>query len=48
MKFQRSLEFLKEQIVLKDKRIDQLMAQNMQLMNQLLSCPYHKSCKGGE
>ena len=48
MKFQRSLEFLKEQIVLKDKRIDQLMEQNGQLLNQLLSCPYHKNCQGGE
>ena len=46
-KFQRSIDFLSNQIELKDKRIDQLMEQNMQLMNQLLSCPYHKNCQGG-
>lgn len=46
IKFQKSLEFLKEQIVIKDKRIDQLLDQNTKLLNQLLSCPYHKNCQG--
>jgi len=44
--FQKSIAFLREQIDLKDKRIDQLMDQNVQLINQLLSCPYHKNCQG--
>ena len=48
MKFQRSLEFMREQINLKDKRIDQLLDQNVKLLNQLLSCPYHKNCQGSE
>lgn len=48
IKFQRSLEFMKEQINLKDKRIDQLLDQNVKLLNQLLSCPYHKNCQGSE
>ena len=47
-KFQKSIEFLREQVELKDKRIDQLMDQNIQLLNQLLSCPYHKNCQGAK
>ena len=45
-KFQKSLDFAKHQIELKDKRIDQLMASNDRLsitndrlINQLLNCP---------
>ena len=48
LQFQKSLDFLKNQIELKDKRIDQLLDANVKLLNQLLSCPYHKSCKGDE
>ena len=48
MQFQKSLDFLKNQIELKDKRIDQLLDANVQLLNQLLACPYHKNCKGDE
>ena len=52
-KFQRSLNFLKEQIELKDKRIDQLMDSNdrLSIMNnkmleQFLDCPLkNKDCK---
>lgn len=43
--FQKSIDFAKNQIELKDKRIDQLMDMNMQLMNQLLSCP-KRGCPG--
>ena len=46
--FHKNIAFLREQIALKDKRIDQLMDQNVQLINQLLSCPYHKNCQGGK
>ena len=43
--FQRSVAFLKEQIVLKDKRIDQLMDANQKYMDELLSCPHRgKEC----
>ena len=41
-KFQKSLDFLKSQIDLKDKRIDQLLDANVQLLNQLLTCPCRK------
>ena len=40
--FHKSLDFCREQISLKDKRIDQLMDSNMTLLNQLLSCPCRK------
>ena len=42
--FQRSLDFLKTQVDLKDKRIDQLLDANVKLLNQLLTCP----CRKGE
>ena len=52
-KFQKSLEFMKRQIDLKDQRIDALMALNTELMQtnntllkQLMICPYHK--EGGK
>ena len=52
--FQRSLEFLKEQISLKDKRMDQLLEavfkkdeQHKVLLDLILSCPA-RSCKKGE
>lgn len=45
-KFQRSMEFMKHQIELKDQRIDallttttELMATNNKLVNQLMECP---------
>ena len=38
-KFQKSLDFAMNQIELKDKRIDQLMDMNNELMKQILSCP---------
>ncbi len=37
--FQKSLDFLKTQVNLKDKRIDQLLDANVKLLNQLLNCP---------
>ena len=37
--FQKSLNFCREQIDLKDKRIDQLLDTNIKLLNQLLVCP---------
>ena len=40
---QKSVEFLKNQIELKDKRIDQLLDANSQLLTQLLSCPCRKN-----
>ena len=42
--FQKSLNFCREQIDLKDKRIDQLLETNIKLLNQLLVCP----CRKGE
>lgn len=47
--FQKSLNFCREQINLKDKRIDQLMDSNILLLNQLLTCPCRKgqSQEGG-
>ena len=48
-KFQRSLDFVKNQIELKDQRIDalmsltaELMKTNNDLLKQLMICPYHK------
>lgn len=43
-KFQKSLDFATQQIALKDKRIDQLMADNTKLINHFLDCPYRNSC----
>lgn len=40
--FQNSLGFLKDQVNLKDKRIDQLLDANVKLLNQLLNCPCRK------
>ena len=40
--FQKSLNFCREQIALKDKRIDQLLDTNIKLLNQLLVCPCRK------
>ena len=37
--FQKSLNFCRAQIDLKDKRIDQLLETNIKLLNQLLVCP---------
>lgn len=49
-KFQRSLEFIKHQIELKDQRIDallatttELMTTNNKLINQLMNCPLRES-----
>lgn len=51
-KFQRSLDFLKHQVELKDQRIDMLMAANErlsitnnQLISQFLDCPLKKGCE---
>ena len=43
--FQKSLTFCREQIALKDKRIDQLMDANMDLTRHFLNCPYKQGCK---
>lgn len=40
--FQKSLNFCRDQIDLKDKRIDQLLETNIKLLNQLLVCPCRK------
>lgn len=40
--FQKSLNFCRDQINLKDKRIDQLLDTNVKLLNQLLVCPCRK------
>ena len=40
--FQKSLNFCRDQIALKDKRIDQLLDTNVKLLNQLLVCPCRK------
>lgn len=40
--FQKSLSFCRDQIDLKDKRIDQLLDTNVKLLNQLLVCPCRK------
>lgn len=45
--FQKSLAFATHQIELKDKRIDQLMASNIKLLDQLLACPCRKNDKIG-
>lgn len=53
-KFQRSLDFVKNQIELKDKRIDHLLEENMKLvdanmrlLDQVLNCPLKKGdCDG--
>lgn len=46
--FQKSLYFLKEQVSLKDKRIDQLLDANVKLLNQLLTCPCRNNVPNGE
>ena len=42
--FQKSIVFCREQIALKDKRIDQLMDANMALTDHFLNCPYKQNC----
>jgi len=49
--FQKSLEFIKHQVELKDQRIDDLLTMNKDLMqtnnrliNQLMDCPLRKEC----
>ena len=42
-RFQQTLDFATHQIELKDKRIDQLLESNIQLLNQLLNCPCRKN-----
>lgn len=37
--FQKSIDFCREQIALKDNRIDQLLEANFKLLDQLLVCP---------
>lgn len=37
---QNSIDFLKNQILLKDKRIDQLMASAAQFTDHIMNCPY--------
>lgn len=46
-RFQKSIAFAMNQIELKDKRIDQLMDANNQLLTQLLNCPCRTSDKIG-
>ena len=40
--YQRTIDFISNQIELKDHRIDQLLDANMKLLNQLLDCPCRK------
>lgn len=42
--FHKSLDFLKEQVRLKDERITQLMENNVALTKHILDCPYKKGC----
>lgn len=42
--FKRSLDFLKKQVELKDKRIDQLMDANEKLLDEFMNCP-KRNCK---
>ena len=44
-KFQENLSFYREQIELKDKRIDILMKTNADLTEHFLNCPYRTECK---
>ena len=51
LKFQRSLDFIKNQVELKDHRIDVLLKSNERLsitndrlINQLMDCPLRKEC----
>lgn len=46
--FQKSLNFCREQIALKDKRIDQLLDANVKLLNQLLACPCRNDGKANQ
>ena len=46
-KYQKSLDFAMHQIELKDQRITQLLDANVQLLNQLLTCPCRKNDKIG-
>ena len=43
--FQKTIDFLNNQIKLKDDRITQLMADNTKLVNHFLDCPYRKECQ---
>jgi len=47
-RFQERLDFLKEQVNLKDERITQLMNNNMALTEHLLNCPYKQGCKNDD
>lgn len=47
-RYQESLDFLKEQVSLKDERITQLMNNNMALTEHLLNCPYKQGCKNDD
>ena len=40
--FNRSIDFLKNQVELKDKRIDQLMDANVKLLDEFMNCPKRK------
>ena len=49
---QKSIDFLKNQIDLKDKRMDQLLeavfkkdSQHKELLEHIINCPYKKNCK---
>ena len=42
--FHKSLDFLKEQVSLKDKRIDQLLDANVKLLEEFMNCP-KRNCK---
>jgi len=44
-RFQERLDFLTEQIRLKDERITQLLKNNVALTEHILDCPYKKNCK---
>ena len=47
-KFQRSLDFAKKEIELKNKQINQLMEDNHMLITQLLNCPCRKERQNEE
>lgn len=43
--FSRQMEYRDHQIELKDKRIDRLMDNTIELTNHILNCPYKQGCK---
>ena len=43
--YQRKSDFLSNQIILKDQRIDTLLDSNRDLLDHILNCPYKQNCQ---